>query len=103
MSTAPLEMTKATGIGPLAGGFSGLSATVTFATFRIPEACCAPSTRVAESENGKVAAKPTAPEAWSNSLRVRFLLFMSVFLPLTASKTCGMTEDHPQSARRLRS
>jgi hypothetical protein len=77
MTTAPLEITKATGIEPLAGGFSGLSATADFRGLSLLEGCSAPASRAAASDSGTAAAKLTAPDASSNSLRVKFPFFIS--------------------------
>src|ERR1700677_273147 len=83
MTTAPLEITKATGIGPLAGGFSGLRPAADFTRLSPLEGCYAParSAPPAAYDNGPAAAKPTAPDASSNSLRVKFPFFISTFLP----------------------
>jgi hypothetical protein len=81
MTTAPLEITKATGIGPLAGGFSGLRPTADFTRLSPLEGCSAPASRAAATDSGTAAAKPTAPDASSNSLRVKFPFFISTFLP----------------------
>src|ERR1700732_306012 len=77
ISTAPLEMTKATGIAPLAGGLRAFGMTASPDVFWAREACsCRPAVHAVEIDPDIAAANPTAPDACSNFLRLRFSLFM---------------------------
>src|ERR1700693_758664 len=77
ISTAPLDMTKATGIAPLAGGLRGFGMTAGPDDFWAREACSRrPAVHAAEIEPGIEAANPTAPDACNNFLRLRFFPFM---------------------------
>src|ERR1700733_5777523 len=76
MTTAPSERRKATGMLPSAGGLSGLETAGGGGAFFALVCCDCP----AESEKGRAAARLAAPEARSNSLRVRFWGFMVTLL-----------------------
>src|SRR5580700_3903798 len=77
ISTAPLDMTKATGIAPLVGGLRGFGMTAGPDDFWALEGRSRrPAVHAAEIDPGMAAANPTAPDACNNFLRLRLCPFM---------------------------